>query len=79
VRRLKKEFHQRPRGVPQGGIVSPILSNLLLNELDKFVDNLIKSFEAENLKKPYLPNPKYHAISMKIYRLKKKLKTIVQQ
>jgi len=71
----KRNYINALEGVPQGGIISPILSNLLLNELDKFVDNLSNTLEAESLgKKPYLPNPKYHALSMKIYRLKKKMK-----
>src|SRR5438094_6463166 len=30
------DFHQTRSGVPQGGIVSPILSNILLNKLDRF-------------------------------------------
>ena len=35
-------YHQTHSGVPQGGVVSPILSNLVLNELDKWIeDNLI--------------------------------------
>lgn len=29
-------------GVPQGGIISPLLSNLILHEFDLFVDNLMK-------------------------------------
>jgi group II intron reverse transcriptase/maturase len=32
------KFHSTLSGVPQGGNVSPILSNILLNELDKFVE-----------------------------------------
>lgn len=71
-----KNFINSFNGVPQGGIISPILSNLLLNELDVFVQGLIDSQEKENKNmKSQLPNPKYHAISMKIYRLKKKLKS----
>src|SRR2546422_2444639 len=31
-------FNQTLSGVPQGGIVSPILSNILLDKLDKFVE-----------------------------------------
>lgn len=61
-------------GVPQGGIISPLLSNLILNELDQYISGKIKEMEEKNSgKKLYLPNPKYHAISMKIYRLKKKI------
>jgi retron-type reverse transcriptase len=32
-------YHKTYSGVPQGGVVSPILSNVILNELDKFVEN----------------------------------------
>jgi group II intron reverse transcriptase/maturase len=39
------DFNQTLSGVPQGGIVSPILSNILLNKLDKFVEtNLIPRY-----------------------------------
>ncbi|MEM9824893.1 MAG: hypothetical protein AAF985_27665, partial [Bacteroidota bacterium] len=33
------QYHATFSGVPQGGIISPLLSNLVLNELDKFVEN----------------------------------------
>ena len=34
-------FNQTLSGVPQGGIVSPILSNILLDKLDKFVETVL--------------------------------------
>jgi group II intron reverse transcriptase/maturase len=34
-------FNQTLSGVPQGGIVSPILSNILLDKLDKFVETTL--------------------------------------
>src|SRR5579884_3312149 len=34
-------YNQTLSGVPQGGIVSPILSNILLDKLDKFVENVL--------------------------------------
>src|SRR5205823_176992 len=34
-------FHQTLSGVPQGGIVSPILSNILLDKLDKYVETVL--------------------------------------
>jgi group II intron reverse transcriptase/maturase len=34
-------LNQTLSGVPQGGIVSPILSNILLNKLDKFVETVL--------------------------------------
>jgi len=33
------QYHETYSGTPQGGIVSPILANIYLNELDKFVEN----------------------------------------
>lgn len=35
----------------QGGIVSPLLSNLVLHELDQFVSNLIEENRKSNEKK----------------------------
>ena len=34
-------FNQTLSGVPQGGIVSPLLANILLDKLDKFVENVL--------------------------------------
>ena len=34
-------YNKTLSGVPQGGIVSPILSNILLNKLDKFVEHTL--------------------------------------
>jgi len=47
-------------GVPQGGTVSPILSNIVLHELDKYVADIIAKRDAENKgRKPWLANPIY--------------------
>jgi group II intron reverse transcriptase/maturase len=32
-------YHQTHSGVPQGGVVSPILSNIVLHELDKWIED----------------------------------------
>lgn len=32
-------YHQTNSGVPQGGVVSPIVSNIVLNELDKWIED----------------------------------------
>jgi len=37
-------YHKTYSGCPQGGIVSPILSNIYLNELDKFAAKTAKEF-----------------------------------
>ena len=35
------QYHATYSGVPQGGIVSPLLSNLVLNELDRYVEDVL--------------------------------------
>ena len=38
------EFHKTFSGTPQGGIISPILANIYLNELDTFMQELQKRY-----------------------------------
>jgi group II intron reverse transcriptase/maturase len=55
-------FNQTLSGVPQGGIVSPILSNILLDKLDKFVEtNLIPRYTKGKKK---ADNPEYMRLMM---------------
>jgi hypothetical protein len=35
------KYHNTPSGVPQGGVVSPILSNIYLSRLDTFVETVL--------------------------------------
>lgn len=39
------QYHNTFSGTPQGSIISPILANIYLNELDVFVDEYKKSFD----------------------------------
>lgn len=57
-------------GCPQGGILSPILANIYLNELDKFVEKLKKSFDSNT---PYTLTPEYRAVQQKRANTKKKI------
>lgn len=35
------EYKETPSGTPQGGILSPLLSNIYLNELDRFIEDVL--------------------------------------
>src|SRR5260221_8980886 len=49
------QFNQTLSGVPQGSIVSPVLSNILLNKLDQFVETvLIPQYTRGEERKPNL-------------------------
>jgi len=59
-------------GVPQGGIVSPILSNLVLNELDKYIEKLIVENDKKLKGKSHtLKNPEYYKIDNQIQTIGK--------
>lgn len=64
------KYHGTYSGCPQGGILSPILANIYLNELDKFVENLKKSFDSNT---PYTLTPEYKALQQKRANTKKKI------
>lgn len=73
----KMNFIASDVGVPQGSIISPILSNLILHELDKFIEEKIQKMSMNNSdKKPYITNPEYHKLTMRIARLKNRINTL---
>jgi group II intron reverse transcriptase/maturase len=53
-------FNRTLSGVPQGGIVSPLLSNILLNKLDTFVETVLIPKYTRGGKRSV--NPEYHRL-----------------
>lgn len=45
-------FHNTYSGMPQGGIVSPILANIYLDKLDKYVKEYIQHFDMGTKRRP---------------------------
>ncbi len=63
-------------GVPQGSIVSPILANIYLHELDLFMKTLKEQFETGKRRRA---NPAYIRYSHKIRRLRKEWDTLKEE
>jgi group II intron reverse transcriptase/maturase len=62
-------------GTPQGGVISPLLANIVLHELDCFVMDTIKEFDSGKDRKV---NPAYRNVSVKIQRLRNKAEKSAQ-
>ena len=71
-----KKFIEPLSGVPQGGIISPILSNLILHEFDKYIEKLIIDRERMNKEiKREIYNPVYGRLAYRKRVLKDKIES----
>lgn len=65
---LKKTDEFSMIGIPQGSVISPLLSNVYLHELDKFMEKKIQ--KSKNSGPTGIPNPEYKKIHTKISNLR---------
>jgi len=70
------QYHATYSGCPQGGIASPILANIYLNELDKFAKTTAEKFYKQ---KDSAYTKEYNKISGLITKVKKQLNTATGQ
>lgn len=63
-------YHETLSGAPQGGILSPLLSNIYLNRLDRYVETtLLPAYNLGDRRRPYLPYMRLHKA---VWKLEKK-------
>jgi group II intron reverse transcriptase/maturase len=61
----KWTFHNTYSGTPQGGVISPLLSNIYLHEMDMYMKSMKTGFNKGKRRKP---QKDYHSMSGMIYR-----------
>jgi len=66
----KIRFIDSTVGVPQGGIISPLLSNLILHEFDIYIDSIKRDLDKKNKNiKPQKKNPIYASLTARIRKI----------
>jgi group II intron reverse transcriptase/maturase len=66
------KFHQTFSGTPQGGVVSPLLANIYLNEFDQHVEQTLIPQWTKGEAKKRKPNPEYASLNARYHYLRMK-------
>jgi retron-type reverse transcriptase len=69
-------FHATHSGTPQGGVVSPILANIYLHELDEFLAATQVRF---NRGKRRAENPQYQRLTIGIYKRRLRIDRLLSE
>lgn len=68
------QFHKTYSGTPQGGIISPLLCNIFLHQLDEYMENLGANKVQTKREQHQRRNPEYRRIESAIQRARKNLR-----
>jgi hypothetical protein len=60
-------------GTPQGGVVSPLLANIYLHELDQLMEKMKVGFDKGRWRRPF---PRYQALQWRVMRLRRKIERL---
>lgn len=64
------QYHQTYSGTPQGGVLSPLLANIYLHELDQFIESQLVPEWTRGRRRQ--PNPEYQQLSNRVEYLRGK-------
>jgi len=68
------KFHGTYSGTPQGGVLSPLLANIYLHELDKFVEEMKDKVDTGRTR---AINPEYQRYTNRIYNRRKQIQQLL--